>query len=305
MRGDTGGDPREAAVAESSGFGTVKAFGTRISIGNRSMKSAVSTLWISLASGLFLTGAAAAETGPHTDFLACRAVEQAGQRLTCFEEASVAAITARASGQSGDTRGLEPFLRCVAPDGKEDRLRCYDRAAAGSPMARADRGDRADAPSTPAAPARPTSPSRPAQAPAAPSPIATPDRGTASAQDAADIEAETEEFGRRQPPPPPPPLAEETPLQQDTDGVEILERNGDGEAVKIRAAIASYKYDGYDRIIVTLVNGQVWKQERGSKIRPSAAKDVHHAVIKRGMMNSYRMRIDDRGPWVHAERRDQ
>ncbi len=71
-------------------------------------------------------------------------------------------------------------------------------------------------------------------------------------------------------------------------------RSPEGQITEISIAITEFRYDGYGRLIVTLENGQVWRQTDGEKVRVSKRKQ-NFAAITAARMGGYLLRVNGKG----------
>jgi translation initiation factor IF-1 len=76
--------------------------------------------------------------------------------------------------------------------------------------------------------------------------------------------------------------------QQDSFGKEHWESEREGTTIE--ANVVAVEKSGYGKLVVTLDNGQVWRQVRSEKIRISEGDRV---TIERGVLNSFSFQIND------------
>ncbi len=86
-----------------------------------------------------------------------------------------------------------------------------------------------------------------------------------------------------------------------------VERNDDGEITRIVGlAVQDLRRDGYNRLVVTLQNGQTWRQFDDTRIilprrQPPSEMTVS---IRSGALGSHLMDINDRGRWFRVRREE-
>lgn len=99
---------------------------------------------------------------------------------------------------------------------------------------------------------------------------------------------------------------ETTSSQPDTATVaRRVERNDDGEITRITGlAVQDIDRDAYDRMIITLQNGQVWRQIDDTRVllsRRQAFTDMT-AAVRSAALGSHMMQLNDRGRWFRVRR---
>lgn len=75
----------------------------------------------------------------------------------------------------------------------------------------------------------------------------------------------------------------------------VMPKFGDGQAAeldKIELAVSAAERTKYDKLRVTLENGQVWEQTDGKRVQFSQRVGVKSAVIQRAALGSYKMKLD-------------
>lgn len=70
---------------------------------------------------------------------------------------------------------------------------------------------------------------------------------------------------------------------------------------EVELAVASVERTRYQKLRVTLENGQVWEQTDGKRIQYSQRIGVDSAVVKRAALGSYKMKLDG-GPAFRVAR---
>jgi hypothetical protein len=86
-------------------------------------------------------------------------------------------------------------------------------------------------------------------------------------------------------------------VRQQRDRIE--ERREPRELESLAASVVDYRYEPFGNVVVTLSNGQVWRQTTGRKIR---LRDANLPVeIERAFFGSYLMKIGDY-PVLRVER---
>lgn len=84
-----------------------------------------------------------------------------------------------------------------------------------------------------------------------------------------------------------------------------VERNDEGEITRIEGlAIQNLQRDAYNRVIVTLQNGQVWRQIDDTRIIYSRRQSPLEmsAAVRSGALGSHLMDLNDRGRWFRVRR---
>lgn len=80
-----------------------------------------------------------------------------------------------------------------------------------------------------------------------------------------------------------------------------LEKQREESKARLEARVASLEYDLYNKMIITLDNGQVWKQTDATRINLSKNKS-HTVNIKRGAVSGYRLTFNDSKRKIHVKR---
>ena len=160
-------------------------------------------------------------------------------------------------------------LACAAKP-EPERLACYDAVAA-----RVSDGVLSGLAPAPAS-ARPEPAMAAEESEAAPEPRA--------AEAPAPATARAEPAPARAAPTPPPREADRT-------------RTGTEEDGGFEAAITRVTFDAYEDAVITLANGEVWRQLRADrrKLRARDAESAQRAVVKPGALGSYRMTVEPSG----------
>ncbi len=100
--------------------------------------------------------------------------------------------------------------------------------------------------------------------------------------------------------------AEEAVPETETldDGTTVVYRAGGGVEELRGAPVASVDTDPYGKFIVTLENGQVWRQSDSTRVRSVRARhmDGLTADISTGLFGSMSMRLSHSGPSFKVER---
>ena len=195
-------------------------------------------------------------------------------------------LAAALATQPAPTPAEAAMLAC---SGKPDaeRLACFDRVAAALAGRALERlGAASDAPAADAPTRRGLAPGAAAAQAAAAArgePLRAPDAGEVGASmptPAASAEARPE--ARSAPPP-----------REAAPG-------------RFEGAIASVAFDPYGDAIVTLADGQVWRQLRSDsrKLRERDAEAAERVVVKRGAFGSHRMTVEPLGRTIRVRRAD-
>lgn len=73
---------------------------------------------------------------------------------------------------------------------------------------------------------------------------------------------------------------------------------------KLSAKVIEFSLDPYGDFTATLDNGQVWRQLSGDTATAhfTGTKKLYTAVVKRGPLNNYRMKINELGRWYRVRR---
>ncbi len=85
----------------------------------------------------------------------------------------------------------------------------------------------------------------------------------------------------------------------------VVRRNNDGNIERIEGlAVVDVEINRADHVVVTLANGQVWRQTDSTMVQGvrSGARPGLTANIRSGMLGSYFMRLNNGGRWFRAER---
>ena len=85
----------------------------------------------------------------------------------------------------------------------------------------------------------------------------------------------------------------------------VVRRNDDGNIERIEGlAVVDVEINRADHVVVTLANGQVWRQTDSTMVQGvrSGARPGLTANIRGGMLGSYFMRLNNGGRWFRAER---
>ena len=169
----------------------------------------------------------------------------------------------------------DELVVCRGLPSEESRVICYDAAV--------DRSRQKGGPRPAAAAAPP--PATPAATPAATPPAAVePAAAAASTAGAASISQE-ELFG------------------QSSDEVQrtVEEATGDERIDTLSAQITRLQQSGYDKVAITLDNGQVWQQTETSSLRLKVGDDVE---IERAALGSFQLRKEGSKRMMRVSRRD-
>lgn len=84
-----------------------------------------------------------------------------------------------------------------------------------------------------------------------------------------------------------------------------VERNDDGEITRIEGLpIRTLQHDNVNRLVVTLQNGQVWRQADGNRINyPRRQPPTEMFVtVRSGTLGSHHMQLNGRGRWFRVRR---
>ncbi len=189
---------------------------------------------------------------------------------------AVAALTAAAEAAPN----LEFSIGlCAAKSNAKERLACYDAIAQ-----RLKAGEVAAA--APVAPAAPAPAAPPAPVAAVPAPAAIPAPVPAVAA----------------PPPAAAPQQTEAQFGAETLKKETREAAGAPEPLdEIHGVIAKLAFSGSGRAIVTLDNGQVWRQIEGDT-DPFRGKQGEKATIERAILGSYSLTVEGRNQLIKVQR---
>jgi hypothetical protein len=72
-----------------------------------------------------------------------------------------------------------------------------------------------------------------------------------------------------------------------------VKTDNDGRIAEVELVITSIYSDGYGKTVVKFENGQVWQQTDSDKVSFSKKRPPKTAVIKRGLFDSYLIRLDN------------
>lgn len=185
--------------------------------------------------------------------------------------AAVLALSAAASADAGVDAGIK---FCSAQTDDRARLACYDAIAARLKADQAMPAPIAQAPAAAPPLAAPPVAAPPAATPAAPAPVAA-------------VPPQTPEsaFG-----------AESIPLQ--ARSTETAPQDLD----EIQSTVTALSYTGLKRAVLTLANGQVWRQSEGDT-KPFPGKIGDHVTISRGFISGYNVTIEGRSGLYKFNRR--
>lgn len=196
----------------------------------------------------------------------------------------VSAGTFTAAATAG-TPGLEwAITACAGKADADARLACYDTIAASLGTATAAPAAAPVAPA--AAPQVAAVPPAPAAAPAAPAPAAVGTLPVATASAA----------------PPPPKTETASDFGSERLPRETLRAAGKPDPLdEIHGTIKEIRLTPLGRAIVTLNNGQVWRQTDGdgTKFRGKAGEAI---TIERGFLNSYNLIVEGRSGLIKVRR---
>jgi hypothetical protein len=178
---------------------------------------------------------------------------------------------------------------CAAKTNAKERLACYDAIAQ-----RLRAGEASASAAVPAAPVAPAVAAAPAPVATAPAPAAAPAPVAAPAPAPATAAA-------------PAPVA--TPPQQPESqfGAEYIKKENREVAGQpapldeIHGAIAKLAFSLTGRAIITLDNGQVWRQVEGDTDR-FKGKEGDKATIARAFLGSYSLTVDGRNQLIKVQR---
>lgn len=87
----------------------------------------------------------------------------------------------------------------------------------------------------------------------------------------------------------------------------VVQRNEQGEITAIEGlAVQSIDRDAYDRIIITLQNGQVWRQIDDTRVLYSRRQPFTEMIVhvRSAALGSHLMQLNDRGRWFRARREE-
>lgn len=229
---------------------------------------------------------------------------------------SVAAVVLSASAQAGSSEAMAFAIgQCSAETDAAARLACYDGLAAqlktGIPLPSAPAGSAvtprvAPAPVAEAQPVAPHAPVAEAQ-PAAPQ-VAPPPAQVAAVPPAAPHTQSgswydpTSWFGKTAPE-----LASKNPADFGAEAIPQSSSAGASDESEplqqIQSNIATVSFAPNGRFIVTLANGQVWRQLDGDVGKARFEKNGHYAAtISRGALGSYNLAVND-GDTIYKVRR--
>jgi hypothetical protein len=207
----------------------------------------------------------------------------------------VAAIAMTAAAGAGPNLEFSVGL-CAAKTNAKARLACYDAIAAqlkaGEPLVAA----------TP-----PRAPGHAVPVPAAPVPVAAAPAPAAAPVIAAPVPAAPAPVAAAPAPVvAPPPVA--APVQPEAQfGAERLDkptRDAAGQPAQIdeiKGTITSFSFLPNGRVLVTLSNGQVWRQIDGDNER-FKGKEGELATIERGIFGSYNLTVEGRNQLLKVQR---
>ncbi|WP_420431491.1 hypothetical protein [Hyphobacterium sp.] len=88
-------------------------------------------------------------------------------------------------------------------------------------------------------------------------------------------------------------------------GTRRVERNEAGEITLIEGlAVQDIDRDAYDRMIITLQNGQVWRQIDDTRVLYSRRQPFTEmtVAVRSAALGSHMMQLNDRGRWFRARR---
>ncbi len=196
--------------------------------------------------------------------------------------AGLMAVAAMAAGAEAAPNLEFSIGICSAKTNAKERLACYDAIAQ-----RLRAGEIAAPVAVPAAPA-PVAVAPAAPAPVAPAPLA-----------AAPVAAA--------PAPAPAPVPAAAPAPETQFGAEALKKEtraatGQPEQLdEIHGVIAKLAFSPIGRAIVTLDNGQVWRQVEGDTDR-FKGKEGDTATIERALLGSYSLTVQGRNQLIKVQR---
>jgi hypothetical protein len=86
---------------------------------------------------------------------------------------------------------------------------------------------------------------------------------------------------------------------------DVVERDSGGEIDSVESKIVSFDYNGDNRLIFILANGQVWKQTDGDRIHLASDDDAGNSVrLIRAMLGSYQGQFNHKARSVRVVRID-
>lgn len=74
-----------------------------------------------------------------------------------------------------------------------------------------------------------------------------------------------------------------------------------GQLASVNFAVSNVRRDPYKKVVVTLENGQIWRQTDSNTVTFSKRRGVKEATIKRAAMGSFKIKLDG-GPAFRAKR---
>ncbi len=254
---------------------------------------AVIVLTAALSAAPLGASAAAAQSGPLEPILTCRTITEDAERLACFDDAARAlsgdqtdgeiVVVRREQIEQAERESFGFSIPGVSGLASSIGALFASDDAAGEP----EPHHVAEAPVRTAAASEaeavnerePEAQAEPTGDPAADAQPAPQARSAERAQVAAQADPGAE--------PAPDPVAQAT-------GVEVVERNNDGEAIVVAMTIdRAHEFD-YQRHRFYMTNGQVWEQLETVRLRLPRNGEAR-AYIRRLPMGGYVLRINDRG----------
>ncbi len=74
-----------------------------------------------------------------------------------------------------------------------------------------------------------------------------------------------------------------------------------GRLTSVNFTVANVRRDPYKKLVITLENGQIWRQTDSNTVTFSKRRGVKEATIKRAAMGSFKIKLDG-GPAFRAKR---
>jgi hypothetical protein len=198
--------------------------------------------------------------------------------ITCLFAVSISSKAAALSLES-----------CAAIEHPAERLACYDRLSGRLPADTTEASGKTPATVTPAAPKADVI------VPAVSSPVATPAAPAAAATPAAPAAATTSTAAAPAEPPTAP-AVEPTPHAETVFGLEHKEERPE----EMQFKWARKKKDAYGKWIITLENGQIWRQTDSARF--SFRNPKKQVVISRGFMDSFFLGEPGRNTKIRVKR---
>lgn len=229
-------------------------------------------------------GAAAAQSDPLQPILACRQIADDAERLACFDSAAGALSGEEEAGEIVVVR-REQIEQAERESFGFSIPGVSGLASSIGGLFSGDAPAQAPAPHHAAeAPVRTAASEAAQQAEPAtdPEPTAQP-----APQTRPETPAQVAAQGEQASQPAPDPVAQAT-------GVDVIERNNDGEAIVVVMTIDRAREFDYQRYRFYMANGQVWEQLETVRLRMPRNSEAR-AHIRRLPMGGYVLRINDRG----------